>query len=517
MLNLESIFKAQRRYGVSTAYIDTESVTYETYLHACRNALNDRTPVEYHSWEASKRNTFTENVIVNYVRNNQKIVEGYVDDDGEVDQTGLVDRLKTDITDFGILRGALEDDSIQEVQINDYKTIWVVRKGKSELYVDQSGKPYQFVSDMELQSTIGRMINDGSGDVPRMTDKSPLLNARTAGTGYRVSAVHPSAITSDNTVGFNFPCTSVTIRKYASEMLTFADLIRFGSLTEEMAELLKYCGLADIRLACVGATSSGKTTLLNVIVWECDKSLRIILVQNPTEVTIYDRSEETGVNRRNTLHWEAKDVSPEEARDPSSPSMSNLMAHTLRNTPDIIVPGEVRTAEEFVQVNRILKTGHRILTTWHATDGADAIDRASTELASISGNATEYTRSLANSFDITVAQMKLRDGSRKVMAIEEITGEVKDGRAVSRPIFEFVLTGEADKDPVTGDVLKIHGYYQQVNPLSDKLLKKFYAAGITKTELKRFIDVPPVIKGRSNLGSDGSTKESSLQNEINDL
>ena len=501
MLTLTEVFRAQQKYGVSTVYSDKETVSYEVYLISCRRMLTDKTPTDYYSWDVKRQNDFTDNLIVNYVRNNVKAVDGFMTENGDILQDELINRLRVDIVDFGILREALEDDSIQEIQINDAKTIWVVRSGKSEPFLDKQGKPYQFVSDDELHATIDRLIYNPDGSTPRMTKVNPLLNTRTAGKGYRLSAVDGTAITPDSKVGFDFPCTSVTIRKYAPSMLMFPDFERFGTLTPEISEFLRYCGKANIRLACVGPTSSGKTTLLNAVAWEVDPELRLILIQNPTEIMIYNRIEETGANRRNVLHWEAQDLPPEAAKDPTTPTMANMIAHTLRNTPDVIVPGEVRTPHEFYQMNRALKTGHRVLTTWHALDGADAIDRGSTELATIGGSTSEHARSLAQSFDIIISQQKLGDGSRKVMKVEEITGRMIDGRAETSTLFEFVLTGKTDKDPVTGKILKIHGYFQQVNPLSEKLVQLFYSVGVTREEIDKFIHVPEVRPDGTNLPS----------------
>lgn len=511
MLSLKDVYKAQSKYGVTTEYSDTETMTYEIYLNNCRRMLTDKTPIDYYSWDVKRQNDFTDNLIISYVRNNIKIVDGFTDENGDLDQNKLIDKLRIDIVDFGILREALEDDSIQEIQINDAKTIWAVRGGKSELFVDKQGKPYQFVSDQELHATIDRLIYNPKGNTPRMTKTNPLLNTRTAGKGYRLSAVDGSAITPDSKIGFDFPCTSITIRKYAPSMLMFPDFERFGSLVPEMSELLRFFGRANIRLACVGPTSSGKTTLLNAVCWEVDPELRLLLIQNPTEIMIYNRNEENGANTRNALHWEAQDLPPELAKDPTTPTMSNMIAHTLRNTPDVIIPGEVRTADEFYQMNRALKTGHRVLTTWHALDGADAIDRAATELSTLGGSSLEHARSLANSFDIIVSQQKLGDGTRKVMAIEELTGKLIDGRAETIKLFEYVLTGEADKDPDTGKVTKIYGYFQQTNPLSDKLIKLFYSVGITKEEIRQFIDVPKIIEGKSNIPSQQKLYEAEMR------
>lgn len=511
MLSLSEVFKAQSKYGVNNNFAsDSETVSYEVYLSGCRRMLTDKTPVDYYSWEAKRQNDFTDTLIVEYVEANKKLVVGFIDQNGDIETGKLLDRLRIDIVDFGILREALEDDTVQEIQINDAKTLWVVRRGRSELFVDSNGKPFQFVSDDELHATIDRLIYNPNGSTPRMTKTNPLLNTRTAGKGYRLSAVDGTAITPDSTVGFDFPCTSVTIRKYAPSMLMFDDFEGFQSICHEASEFLRFCGRANIRLACVGPTSSGKTTLLNAVCWEVDPELRLILIQNPTEIMIYNRSTESAANARNVLHWEAQDLPPEMAKDPTTPTMANMIAHTLRNTPDVIVPGEVRTPDEFYQMNRALKTGHRVLTTWHALDGADAIDRASTELSTIGGNPLDHARSMANSFDIIVSQQKLGDGSRKVMKIEELTGKLIDGRAETKTIFEFKLTGDTVKDPNTGKVEKIFGYFQQVEPISEKLVEAFFSVGVTRAELDQYIHPPAQRRGRSNLASQEQFEEERL-------
>lgn len=516
MLGLTNIFKAQSKFGISSTISNNEKVSYAVYLAGCRRMLTDKTPKDYYSWDRRRQNDYTDNLIISYVRNNVKDVEGFLDENGDIQSDLLIDILRTDIVDFGILRKALEDDDIQEIQINDYKTLWVVKGGKSELYVDDTGKPYQFISDDELHSTIDRMIYNPNGNIPRMTYTNPLLNTRTAQKGYRLSAVNSSAITPDSKVGFDFPVTSVTIRKYAPSMLTFDDFEEFGSSANEMSNFLRLCGRADIRLICVGPTSSGKTTLLNAIVWEIPRDDRLILIQNPTEIMIYERSEETGANMRNALHWEAVDIDTRLKDDPTTPSMSNMIAHTLRNTPDVIIPGEVRTPAEFFQMNRALKTGHRVLSTLHAYDGSDAVSRIATELATLGGNVNDYALSIASSLDIAVSQRKLADGSRRIMSIEEYTGKIlEDGTAETRVLFRYRLTGKVDKDEF-GKLKHIHGYFEQVNPISDSLIQKFFSAGISIDELSDFINIPKQIDGSSNLVSQQKTGAKSTASFLED-
>lgn len=508
MITAGKIYRDQSKYGFNSALSDTEKVSYESYIAGCRRAFSDLTPKDYYEWDIKKKTDFTDQLIVNYVKDNLKAVDGYMDENGDLRQEDLIDRLRIDINGAGVLKRALEDDTVQEIQINDFKTIYVVRGGRSELFVDENGKPYQFTSDEELHAVIDRLIYSPNNIAPRMTRTNPLMNTRTAEKGYRLSGVDSSTITPDGSVGNDFPVTTITIRKYAPSMLTFPDFEEFGTMTPEMSEFLRLVGRADTRVACVGPVSSGKTTLLNAIAWEVDPTLRLLLIQNPTEIMIYDRSPESGANYRNTLHWEAQDLSAEAQSDPTTPTMANMIAHVLRNTPDVVIPGEVRTAAEFEQVDRVLKTGHRVLTTLHAYDGADAIARMSTELATNGGSINDFATSLANSIDLVVSCRKLGDGARKVMAVEELTGEIDEtGRAVTSVIFRFKLTGETEHDE-NGKLTKIHGYFEQVSPISERLQEKFFSTGISKEEILPYINPPQVLKGETNLESQKVHKES---------
>lgn len=480
---------AQRKYGASVVVSDTEKVTYEAYLSSCRRLLAEKTPADYFNWARDRQVNYTDSLIIQFVRTNIRDVEGFVDENGEMQLDVLIDKLRGDVLDYGILREALENPEVQEIQINDYKTIWIVIGGKAQLYTDKSGVPYQFVSDIELRTTIDRLVYNPNGDSPRMTDVNPLMNTRTATKGYRLSGVRYTAVTPDIKVGYDFPCTTITIRKYAPSRLTFDDFVKSNTLTEKMADFLRFCGRANVRLACVGPTSSGKTTLLNAIVWEIPRDQRLILIQNPTEIMVYERSDETGVNLRNALHWEASEVDSRLKDDATTPTMSNFLAHSLRNTPDVIIPGEVRYPDEFFQMNRALKTGHRVLTTFHASDGADAVERMANELSTLGGNVTDYLSSITHSIDIIVSQKKLDDGSRHVMAIEELTGRIDEyGKAETKVLFKYELTGEIVKDS-NGNPVKIEGNFKQCDVISDKLVQRFYEAGISRQELKPFLSV----------------------------
>lgn len=494
MLDAISLYKFASRYGVGKSTVASDLTSYETYLGECRRAITDRTPSEYYAWDEKKQLDFTEKLIIDFANNNSKPVEGFIED-GVIKVAELINTLKKNIMDFGILEDALADEDVQEIQINDKNTIWVVRNGKNELYRDKRGNPYQFVSNEELKATIQRMCYNPNGDTKRMTRVDPLLNARASRSGYRISAVNDSAITPD-VAPFDFPVTSVTIRKFSTKRLTYDNLVAFGSLTPRMAKLMKCCSMADTRMFFVGPVSSGKTTLLGCALWDIPSSDRVILIQNPTEIVMYNR-DVNGTNTKNVLHWEAESIPDNEVTE-SKPTMSNLISHALRNSGDVIVPGESRIPQEFYELYRAILTGHRALGTFHSDDGLGALERMANEVATAAGgNKNDYIGSLASFIDIIVSQYKLVDGSRKVMEISEPTGKLDEaGRPVINKIFEFKLSKRSDKD-ADGNIKKVHGQFIQVGVIDKdgELAKKLYKAGFDEEELSEFFD-------KSNIGKE---------------
>ena len=183
MLTLSDVYKAQQKYGISARRTIQEIVSYEDYLTECRRFITDVTPPEYYLWEPKRQHDFVANLVFDYVRKNLKLVEGFIINDDELDQDLLIQTLLLDISDFGILRTGLDADDIQEIQINDAKTVWVVKGGKTYPYLDAQGKPLQFSSDEELHSTIDRLIYNPNGSTPRLTKVNSLLNTRTADQG----------------------------------------------------------------------------------------------------------------------------------------------------------------------------------------------------------------------------------------------------------------------------------------------------------------------------------------------
>lgn len=485
MLDSKSLFTYVSKYGIGKAISNEDTVSFQTYLEECRRTVVNKTPKEYQNWETEKQTRFTENLIASFVQSNEKLVQGY-HENGLLNVNKLTQALITSILDFDILTKALEDENIQEIQINDYKSIFVIRKGILEPYTDERGIPFTFPSNEDLKSLIYRMTFNSSGNSKRMTTEDPLLNTRATKSGYRISGVNDSAITPDK-MPFDFPVTSFTIRKYNAKRLTFEDFVNGKSMTNDIARGLQIFAKADTKMFFVGKTGSGKTTLLSEALWCTDELEKIILIQNPTEILLYDR-DSNGTNRRNSVHWEADNISNIENSDTKN-TMSNLIAHALRNSPDIIVPGEARLPAEFYEMYRCLLFGQRITGTYHSGNGFEAIERFATEVATFTKSSkNDYISTICNSVDLIITQDKLEGGHRRVMEVSEPTGNIlENNKPEINKLFTFELTGKSDKNE-DGKVKLIHGNFIQKGVISDRLKMKIFKAGYNLEDIKFLTD-----------------------------
>ena len=166
--------------------------------------------------------------------------------------------------------------------------------------------------------------------------------------------------------------------------------------------------------------------------------------------------------------------------------MPNLISNTLRATPEVIIVGESRAPEEFEQLQRASMTGHRVLSTFHADDEYDAVNRFASELSAATGSSlSEAKASACRTMDVIITQYRFGNGERRIMSISETVG-FKDGEPVFNNIFEYRLTGEIETDPRTG-LKRPKGEFLYNNPISSKLEQNFYKAGISRDELLPFL------------------------------
>jgi pilus assembly protein CpaF len=319
-----------------------------------------------------------------------------------------------EILGFGPLEPLLEDDDVTEVMVN----------GPGLVYVEKSGKVAEtnikFVDDEHVLRVINRIIEP----LGRRVDHDwPMVDARLPD-GSRVNAIIP-------------PCAidgpTITIRKFSKTPFQIEDLIRFGTLTEDMARFLEACVVSKLNIVVSGGTGSGKTTLLNVLSGFIPEGDRIITIEDAAELQLHQRH----VVRLETKHPSVEDGRPVAIRD--------LVVNSLRMRPERIVVGECR-AGEALDMLQAMNTGHDgSLTTVHANNPRDTISRLETLvlMAGMDLPLQVVRKQIASALDLIVQQARLRDGSRKVTSITEV--QETDGNVVIlQDIFNFVEEGEKD-------------------------------------------------------------------------
>lgn len=311
----------------------------------------------------------------------------------------MFESIAADILGFGPLETLLNDPEISEIMVNGPRQIFVERKGKL------TKSDVIFNNDEHVLRVIDRIISPLGR---RCDESSPMVDARLPD-GSRVNAV----IRPISLVG---PCLS--IRKFKKEGITVEDMIRFGSLTREMAEFLSACVRARLNVVVSGGTGSGKTTTLNALSSFIPEDERIITVENAAELQL--RQE----------HVVTLESRPPNVEGKGEITIRDLVINCLRMRPERIVVGECRGGEA-LEMLQAMNTGHDgSMTTLHANTPRDAIARIETMvlMAGMDLPVRAIREQIAAAVNLIVQQARLKDGSRKITNITEVQGMEGDGR-----------------------------------------------------------------------------------------
>ncbi len=324
---------------------------------------------------------------------------------------------------YGPLEVLLRDPSISEIMVN----------GKDQIYIERGGKIYltdvTFLSDDQLRVIIDRILAPLG---KRVDDSMPYADARLPD-GSRVNVIIPPLALTGPTI---------TIRKFSQKKLTAEELIQFGSITREMVEFLRATVYVRKNILISGGTGTGKTTFLNMLSGFIPEDERIITVEDTAELQL---------QQAHVVRLESR---PPNVEGKGEVTIRDLVRNCLRMRPDRIVVGECRGAEA-LDMLQAMNTGHDgSLTTIHANSPRDALSRletmvlmAGTELPS-----KAIRQQITSAVQIIVQLSRFRDGTRKVVAISEITG--MEGDIITmQDIFVYRQTGV---DPETGKVLGFH-------------------------------------------------------------
>ena len=335
----------------------------------------------------------------------------------------LAQEVLDEVFGLGPLEPLLADPTVSDILVNTHKRVYVERKGILEM------TSVQFRDDIHLMGIIDRIV---SAVGRRVDESSPMVDARLAD-GSRVNAIIPP-------LAVDGPCLS--IRRFGRDPLTADDLLQNNTLTPAMLELLRGCVKARLNILVSGGTGAGKTTFLNVLSSYISNRERIVTVEDAAELQLHQD------------HVVRLETRPANIEGKGAVQQRQLVINSLRMRPDRIIVGEVR-GEEALDMLQAMNTGHDgSLTTIHANTPRDALSRLETMVAMGSLNIPESAlrRQIASAIDVVVQVSRLSDGTRKVIALAEITG--MEGDIVSmQDIFVFRKRGIRDNGEVLGEFI----------------------------------------------------------------
>jgi len=359
----------------------------------------------------------------------------------------LFEQIAAEILGLGPLQPLLEDDTITEVMVNGAKNIYIERKGKVHRV------PVTFENNDHVMRIIDRIVAPLGR---RIDESSPYVDARLPD-GSRVNAIIPPI----SLVG-----PVLTIRKFSRNPITVEQLIQFGSVTQEAVQFLKACVEARLNVVISGGTGSGKTTLLNILSGFIPSDERIITIENAAELQL--RQE----------HVVTLESRPPNIEGRGEITIRNLVVNALRMRPERIIVGEIRD-EAALDMLQAMNTGHDgSMTTLHSNGPRDTLSRLETMtlMAGMDLPSRAIREQVASAIDLICHQERMRDGTRKITNLTEISG--MEGEVITMTdIFVFEQTG-VENGQIIGRL--------RPTGLRPKFMDKIEAAGI---------NLPPSIFG----------------------
>jgi len=387
----------------------------------------------------------------------QGLIEKYINNEGlnlkGVTLKQLSKRLYNDMADVGFARVYLDDPGLEELNINGWNGTWAIYGDRKERLPDA------FSSALSCVNTVKKMARMGGA----ILDKADPIADSYITKGVRVSGAISPVI--DEDIG-----AVASIRKQKHSFINKDMLISLGTTTEEQLLLLSTCINNRVSVAIAGNTGSGKTSYMNYLLSTVDYETRIITIEDTKELDLikYDNN-----NPRRQIN----DVIQMYTKEPPNPvTMADLLRHSLRFHPALLVPAEMRGAEAKTAVEAA-RTGHTALTSLHADSAIDAYDRILTMYLMEDTKLTEerILKLIVKAFPIILFKMQFPDKSRKVTEIFEATG-VESGNVLGHPLYKYITTG-TEKDE-NGKITKMYGKHIKCGPISDNLAEKFRLLGV---------------------------------------
>ena len=336
----------------------------------------------------------------------------------------LCREIRNELLGYGPLEPLLADASINDILVNSYSKVFVERRGKLEPSI------IRFTDNAHLLKIIEKIA---SGVGRRIDESSPMVDARLPD-GSRVNAIIPP-------LALDGPALS--IRKFARDPIKVEDLIGFGAITEDMAEVLHGMVQARLNILISGGTGTGKTTFLNVLSSFIPNDERILTIEDSAELQLQQD------------HVVRLETRPANLEGQGEVNQRDLVRNALRMRPDRIILGEVRSSEA-LDMLQAMNTGHDgSLATIHANSARDALTRLETMVSMAGLNIPERAirHQMCSAINVVLQLARLSDGSRKMMNLFEIVG--MEGETVTmQEIFAYnhdgAYRGQESAGPLYG-------------------------------------------------------------------
>lgn len=423
----------------------TEEHTLKRYhdtalMHELKQKVHERI-VEEFGTNPEARKTMADDQLLKYIQSTFDLV---LDERNVVlshhDRDDLSSELLYDVLGLGPIEPLMQDTTVTEIMVNGPHSIYVEREGKLELTKQRFFNSEHVMRIIEkIVSSVGRRIDESS----------PMVDARLKD-GSRVNAIIPPLSLSGPVI---------TIRKFSVIPFTINDLVRFGTITDEMATLLEACVRARLSIIISGGTGSGKTTTLGVMSSFIPDDERIITVEDAAELQLRQRHVVTLESRHPNIEGKG------------AVSIRDLVRNALRMRPDRIVVGEVRGGEA-LDMLQAMNTGHEgSLTTLHSNSPRDTLSRLET-MVLMSGMELPIRAvrdQISSAINLIIHQERMKDGKRRVTQLTEVLGMEGD-TVTMQDIINFERTGIDAND-------NILGHYVSTGVIP-KFIEKFKAYGI---------------------------------------
>ena len=337
------------------------------------------------------------------------------------DKERLCRDIRDELLGYGPLEPLLLDPNVGDILVNGYNQVYIERRGKLEL------SAVRFTDNAHLLKIIEKIA---SGVGRRVDESCPMVDARLPD-GSRVNAIIPP-------LALDGPALS--IRKFSKDPIKVKDLIKFGSITAEVAMVLEGMVRARLNILISGGTGTGKTTFLNVLSGFIPFDERIITIEDSAELQLQQE------------HVVRLETRPPNLEGVGEVTQRDLVRNALRMRPDRIILGEVRGSEA-LDMLQAMNTGHDgSLATIHANSPRDALTRLETmvSMAGLSIPDRAIGHQVASAINVVIQLARLSDGSRKMMNLYEIVGMEGD-MITMQEIFAFDLLGLTEDRKVRGN------------------------------------------------------------------